>query len=42
MEHQLPANVITAIELVVAVPDPNPKRESRLKAIEILRKTGFV
>jgi hypothetical protein len=30
--------VISAIELVVTMPDPNPERESRLKAIEISAK----
>jgi AIG2 family protein len=40
-QHDLPADWIAAIERVVGVPDPNPKRPSRLEAVEILQKSGF-
>lgn len=35
-QHQLPPQYVAAIEAVQSMPDPKPKRESRLKALELL------
>jgi gamma-glutamylcyclotransferase len=40
-EHQLPADWIATIERVVTEPDRDLKRESRLKAIAVLEKSGY-
>jgi gamma-glutamylcyclotransferase len=40
-QHQQPADWLAAIERVVAVTDPDLKRDSRLKAIAVLEKSSY-
>jgi len=41
IQNGLPGPYVQELRKVIAIPDPNPKRERRLEALEILRKAGF-